>query len=182
MAPAPAPGAFHIANRPRKNRLAAQKPVEFIRHFRGGLVAVPRPLIETFKADGLEIGRDGGVERTGARRLLFDRFVDQHFHSAAKGQRVGQQFEQQDAERIDVAAAVGERRVASRLLGRNVRRRAENPAIRRHRDLPDRPHGQTEVRDVRFATLVHQDVLRFEIAVDYARLVREIQRPADLRA
>ena len=70
---------------------------------------------------------------------------------AAERPLAGQQLVEDDAEAVDVAAAIDPARLAPRLLGRHVGRRAQDLALLGHRDLFRLPLGQAEVHQVRAA-------------------------------
>ncbi len=101
---------------------------------------------------------------------------------AVKRQPAGQQFVEDDAEGIDIAAGVGGVTVAGRLLGRHVRQRAENVAVggrRAGRLRQEIQPGQAEIEDVRPAVGVDEDVARLEIAMTDALPVGMLDRLGD---
>ena len=112
---------------------------------------------------------------------------------ACERSRARQHLEQHAAERPDVRALV--HRLAARLLGAHVRRRAEDHAvtrrrgqvmsvgdvrIARRRTSPFEGFGQTEVEHFHRAVGAHLDVRGLQIAVDDALLVRGFERVGDL--
>ena len=121
-------------------------------------------------------------------RLAEDR-VERRVDAPA-GERVSarEQLVQQNAEREQVAAAIG--RLASNLLRRHIGGRAAHDALftRRDRDhagLVDRVGsrqacGEAEVHDLDVAVLGEHHVGRLQVAVDDAPLVRRFERLGDL--
>ena len=89
----------------------------------------------------------------------------------------GEHLEEHDAQRVDVGLRPD--RVPERLLGRDVVRRAEHPAVGRQPVLVERA-GDPEVRDLRRALDVDEDVLRLDVAVHDVARMRCIERPRDL--
>ena len=89
----------------------------------------------------------------------------------------GEHLVEDDPERVDVGLR-GDL-VAERLLGRDVVGRAEHAAGGGQALRLERA-GDAEVGDLGAALVVDQDVLRLDVAVDEAVLVRALERPADL--
>jgi hypothetical protein len=108
--------------------------------------------------------------------------VQAHLHHRVRRRRLerrpaSDELVQQDSERVDVAPLVGW--VALHLLGRHVRRRAEQRAARGHAGFTDRA-GEPEIADADVPLLVDEHVLRLEIAVDDALRVGGGKPGADL--
>ena len=89
----------------------------------------------------------------------------------------GEHLEEHDAQRVEVGLRPD--RVAERLLGRDVVRRAEHPAVGRQPLLVERA-GDPEVGDLGRALHVDEDVLRLDVAVHDVARVRCAERPRDL--
>ena len=115
----------------------------------------------------LRIGRQLGLvlEGQGEGRVRGER------------QAPGDHLEEDDAEGIDVRAAVGLQ--ALDLLGRHVFGSADDAPLGRDPAGPDGP-GDPEVEDLGVPLLVDHDVARLEVAVDDARVVGFAQAAADL--
>ena len=98
---------------------------------------------------------------------------------ACKRNIAGDHFVQNQAVGIQIRAAV--RRLAFDLLGRHVTRRAQKRAGPGH---PDRAFlerfRQPEIAHEDLVVLIHQEVLRLQIAMDHAFGVRSSQRFGDL--
>ena len=132
--------------------------------------------------------RSGGVvgaQRVHRLRPLAD-VLHQHRRRARRleGEPPGEHLVADDAERVEIAAAV-DLAVARRLLGRHVGRRADRDAgggEPRVRALLDRARD-AEVGHHRAAViLVEQDVVGLDVAVDHAARMRVGERVRDLGA
>ena len=89
----------------------------------------------------------------------------------------GEHLVEHDAERVQVRLTG--HGPAEGLLGRDVVGRAQHPAVRGQSLLVERA-GDPEVRDLRRALLVDQDVLRLHVAVHDVAGVRRPERAGDL--
>ena len=89
----------------------------------------------------------------------------------------GQQLVEDDADRVQVRAGVD--RLALRLLGREVLRRAHDRARLGH--VRGAGAGDAEVGDLDAALVVDEHVLRLEVAVHDTALVREARGAQDLQ-
>jgi hypothetical protein len=89
----------------------------------------------------------------------------------------GEHLEQDDPQGVEVRLARD--RVAHGLLGGDVVRRAQDPAVGREPLLVQGP-GDPEVRDLGRALLVDQDVLGLDVAVDDVARMRASQGAGDL--
>ena len=102
------------------------------------------------------------------------------------GRVAGEQFVEQHAEGVDVAARVDVQRGQLRLLGRHVERRADHLLELRIDRLLDEPPlrrlRHAEINHLRHRLPVvdrHEDVRRLEIAMDDSFLMRVLHRLAD---
>jgi hypothetical protein len=89
----------------------------------------------------------------------------------------GEHLEEDDPQGVQVALARDG--VAERLLGRDVVRGPQDAPVRGELLLVEGA-GDPEVRDLRRALLVHQDVLGLDVAVDDPLRVGGAERPGDL--
>ena len=145
----------------------------------GGLVAIVGLLLQRLRDHGLELAEVHARQHVGEprRRLLEVHRDDLHRIVALGVKRLvcGEQLEQEHAARVEVAARIDAG--AADLLGRHVRRRADDDARRQLRGL--RLLGQareTEVEDLHVIAeadlLPEHDVRGLDVAVDDAELVR----------
>ena len=102
-----------------------------------------------------------------------------------------EQLVKNHAERVDVRAMIRLRGVR-RLLRRHVSRRAQHAVLREARRIRHGNSGSgieagahdardAEVRDLHTACLIQQQVLRLDVAMHDAVVMRELQRLADRR-
>ena len=97
--------------------------------------------------------------------------------SASKG-FPGGHLEDHESQCIDVGSFV--ERAERDLFGRRVMRSADKHTLLGEALLADQA-GETEIREVRFAILIHQDVPGFDVAVENVVFVRGCQRRCELR-
>ncbi len=138
-----------------------------------------RILRERVQHDGVEVRRDRGVERRRRLgRLLHLLERDRHRALAVERDPSGEQLEEDDADGVEVGLTG--HRLALRLLGREVLRGAhDRPGLGHVRGAGQR---DAEVGDLRAVLGVDDHVVRLEVAMDDAALVRELGRAKDLDA
>ena len=152
--------------------------LQLAEHLRSGGVAVGRLLLHRLHGDLLETDRDAGVDLTGTLGgglKLHER--DRDGAVAVKGQSAREHLIEHDADGIDVGLAVGD--VSSRLLGRDVVNRADRLVGHGARRLVGKARD-AEVGHLDGAVLQQHDVLRLDVAVNDAALMRVLQRLEDL--
>ena len=99
------------------------------------------------------------------------------------GQSTGEEFVENDAQRVDIAARVERQGIGGDLLRAHIGECAEQLS---HVGLTGRLHiavghaGQTKIENLGLAVLLHQNVSRFQIAVDDAALMGMLDRFANL--
>ncbi|MEZ5977883.1 MAG: hypothetical protein R3F34_06675 [Planctomycetota bacterium] len=146
----------------------------------------------TERGDVGQRGTEGADARRRSRRLDAQDLVHERVESArqhllgVERLRSGQQLVEQHAERVHVGARVDVDLAEARLLGRHVLRRADDLAELGVRRRPAQlaPHRLRDpevdhLRDRRAVDLLHEDVRRFEVAVDHALAVRVLHGEAD---
>ena len=116
--------------------------------------------------------RGSGRLRLHPHQQLRDRGV------AVEGHRAGDHLVEDQTERVEIDAMV--HLSARHLFRRHVARRAEQLAAARHVGGRGQRLRQAEVRDVRRARVIDQDVVRLQVAVDDAFGVRGGERVGDL--
>ncbi len=122
------------------------------------------------------------IELARTRRLFGKYLHHEHPRIAAERKLAGEQLEEDHAEAVNIASAVGLVAFAARLLGGHVRRSAEHAAVDRERELAGVALGQAKIHDVRLAFEIDHHVARLEIAMDDALLVGIVQGAGDLSA
>ncbi len=136
----------------------------------GGLEATARFQLEQTRAQSHRESGKVVLDRVRRRRIAHDA-LREHFRrrAAAKRQRAGQHLEEDQAERIEIAASVDG--IGARLFGREIFRRADDDAADRDAGRSRRARD-AEIGDARFAVFGHQHVRGFQVAVDDAALMR----------
>ena len=142
--------------------------------------------------DPVERGRQRVVLVAGRRRVfLQDRVHRLDRRIGVERAAAGEHLVEHDAEREDVGAVIDG--LAAHLLGRHVAHRAEHRARARQRTRMGEQGrlglnrgarlgqlGEAEVEDLDAAVARDEDVVRLQVAVDDALLVRGGQAPGDL--
>ncbi len=140
------------------------------------------PPVEVLGGGAVEHGRQRGRDLRTQSLHVGQRLADVlHRHGdlvlALERDLAGEHLEQHDAQRVEVGLA-GDL-VAERLLGGDVVGRAQHAAVGRQALLVERA-GDAEVRHLRAALRVDQDVLGLDVAVDDVALMRDAERARDL--
>ena len=149
VAAAPVPEPLGPADRPRADRLAVQEAPQVVGELLRGRIAAGGRLGHRLQADRLQVARDLVVELARRPRLVLEDLEDQHPPVAAERAFAGQQLVEDDARAVDIAPGVDPVRLAARLLGRHVGRRAQHLAVLGHDGLLGLALGQAEVHQVR---------------------------------
>ncbi|HEY0613301.1 MAG TPA: gephyrin-like molybdotransferase Glp, partial [Candidatus Elarobacter sp.] len=127
-----------------------------------------------------ELRVGGRIERRNRRRRPVAVHVDQCERVVGdEGQRRRQHAEQEDAEGVHVACR--RRRLAARLLRRDVGRGAEHRSRLGQGSGPDHVARQAEVGQLDAILLVEEDVRRLEVAMDEAAVVQMRETGGDSR-
>ena len=165
-APAPHPGASGRRNRPGGNGLAIEPSVQVIRQFSGCRVPPPRLLFQAFQTDHFQVARDLAVEpRRGLGRFLPHGLQGVDNAVAFERRLACQQRIEDRTQAVDIGRRRDRAAAAQRLLRGHVGRGSHDRAGLGQLDALVEPLGQAEIRDVRLALLVQQDVRGFEVAV-----------------
>jgi hypothetical protein len=163
----------------RPSTATIKEPLQVGRQVARGLVTPVRLFRQALERDRFQVFGDVPVQFAGTGRLVVQDLQREHPLRAAERQFARQELEENHAQAVNVAAGVDAMSFAAGLLGRHVRRRAEDLSFERHRQFARVALGQAEVGDVRRSVLVDQDVRRLEVAMDHAMLVRVLQRQRD---
>ncbi len=155
-----------------EHRLAVEPSAEVGREGIGAGVAMGRLLGHRLQADGLQILGDGIIEAARRARVLLADPRQQHLARPRERPRAGQELVEDGAQAVDVRAGVELRRLAPRLLGGHVGRRADHPAVEGERRLGAAALGQPEIGEIDSVVAVDQDIRRLNVAVDDAQAVR----------
>ena len=173
IAPKPFSGAIQNLAGAGMNRLMVQPAVEVRGERSGRYIAAHRILLEALQADRLEIAIDLRVPETRLARLHFEYLPDRlERRPAGKRRLTGQQVIQHGAKTIDVGGGGQLAAIAGGSLRRDVAGGAEKLAGARERALGGENFCEAEIRDVRVAGGIEQDISWLEIAVEDAALVR----------
>jgi hypothetical protein len=108
--------------------------------------------------------------------------MQQHSEVAAEWKLACEELEENDAERVDIAATIGRVGFTLSLLGRHVGRRAHDLAVQCDGHFADFAAGKAEVHEVGLALTVDHDVRWLKVAMDDALLVGVMQRVGDFGA
>jgi len=148
----------------------------------GGTVAPLRIFLHALEADGFEIAVDAAVNGRGALRFVIDDEA-QGLQRRIRAERglAGEQLVKDSAEAIDIDSRRELNAFALGLLGRHVVRRADDLTSDRDVLTSIDTLREAEVRDVRFALGIEQDVIRLHVAMQNAVLMGEVDGARDLR-
>jgi hypothetical protein len=197
------------ARRTCDDRLVAQVAADVRRQLRRGRVAAPPVLLQRLEGDGVEVPPQlasegpsfGGGARppeaadpgTRLRRIHLADLPAELVHATVsqllggERERPGQEFVEDDPQRIDVGPGVDVLRPEVRLLRAHVLRSSDEcPGLGEQRALGEPLSDglrHSEVDDLRLRPVVHlghQDVRRFEVTVNDRLLVGVLNSVADL--
>src|SRR5262249_12286067 len=133
----------------------------------------------TFQAHRLQVAVGGGDVDARRHRLRVQHLLQGVQRRGAKeGRAAGQQVVQNRPEAVNVGGG-RERAGRQRLLGGPVAGGADSGARLRHAAVAADALGEAEVRDVRGAVVVQQDIARLQVAVQQAALVRVVDGVGD---
>ena len=152
-----------------------QIPMQFLADDFRGAVPLSWFALQALRANGGQIARNVLVQTAGIGRIFGQSLVDLHLRIAAERQFAGQQFEQNDTQRIHIGSPVHRLALAARLFRRHVGGSAENLAIDSHCHFFGIAFCQAKIHQMRLALLVDHDIRRFEITVNHAVTVGELQ-------
>ena len=155
------------------------------RQIGGRGVAAGLVFLERFGDDGLDVTAIGPVDRAEGCRVVLHNCPCRLVYVACDVVRqvTGEQFVEDDTQRVDVAADVEVKRIREDLLRTHIRERSDELA---DVGLPCRMRvavgdpGNAKIQNLRLPALVHEDVARFQIAMNDAALVRVVNGVADL--
>src|SRR5581483_7899986 len=178
----------HAAHRPFRGQVVGgdvDRPghvglLEVGQEILGRLVTVLGVAAHGGEHDGLQFGGHVGPQRSdGDRRPLQVTLHDRHPIVAPERDAPGQELVEHHAEGVDVTALVTP--VPLDLLRAHVVGGAEALAQVAPREPARSPQqGGAEVEDLERAVVLHQDVLRLEVAMDDAAIVEVDERPGQL--
>ena len=174
--------------RPRQDRLARRPPRELGLHLNRRRIAIARPLLQTLRRDR---GQGAGIDGRDATRLasrplhrprgcrhrIAEDLCGLHRRPAAEvvGEPAGDDLMEHEAEGVDVRTGVDIAVIDTQLFRAHVPQRAYHVARAGHRGvivtIRVGRSGHTEVDHLGLAHPVHQDVARFEVAMDHALLM-----------
>ena len=162
------------------DRFAAAKMFEIFGEFVGAGVTVAGVFFEAFEADRLQVAVNGRVDRPRFRRRRLAHLLhDRQGMTPLEGQAAGELLKQNGAEREQIGGDA-QLRFATRLLGGHVRRRADRIArLGEGHGAIERP-GDAKIGDKRFPGIVHENVVRLQVAVQDPALMGVMHRPGDL--
>ncbi len=184
-----------------RDGLARQEPADVRGHVRGGLIPLLGQTRHRLRNDGLDIAPQRSHHAAQALGRFFEHDLDRGVDGPVgrvERQRRAEQLERDHADGVNVAANIRDGGLALRLLGAQVRNRADDLArLRAERDrvgfLGKARHAEIEhlwldagrqharVRSVGVRGRLHEDVVGLEIAMDDALLVRVMHRVAHPR-
>src|SRR5262245_58672326 len=95
----------------------------------------------------------------------------------------GEKLVENHAEGIDIAARIEFEWIGKDLFGAHISQRPDNLSdvgLQRRLGVTVRDARYSEIENLRLSVLVHQNVARFEVAMDQAPLVRMVDRVTHL--
>ena len=154
------------------------KFVDVVQHLRCRLIALIRILLHGAHHNVLQAFGDVGIDRARQGRLALNLF-DGHRNQRVrlKGQLAGEHLKHHDAQRIDVAAGIGEG--AAGLLGADVVHRADSLVGDGLGGAAGKA-GDAKIGDLDRPVGEQHDILGLDVPVDDSLVVRMLQRPQNL--
>ena len=163
-----------------------EKRIDVVGQIPRGLVAPLAILLHRGADDGLDIPAQGSVNRTEPGRFLIQHQSGSLGHGYAGnvvGQRIAQQFIQNHAQAVDVAADVEIMRIGLNLLRAHVLNGADELAHvglkGGNRQVGISGPGHPEIDDLHVPGRIRQNIGGFEVAMDDAFLMPVMHRIAD---
>ena len=179
ITPAPPPGHAKKADAAGQDGFAAEDAVQVVGQRLGRRIARVRLLLEAFQADRFQVERQPALQPTGRHRVLKTHLLERIDRGRAPKRRAaGQQLVKDRTERIYVRRRPHFVRFSLGLLGRHVRRRAQDRA--RGGQVARLQLGQTEVGDLGRVVRGEQDVRRLQVPVDDAQPMSRLDGPGKL--
>jgi hypothetical protein len=126
FAPAPTPHLADVPRRPGQNRPVLQEPRQLLAQDLGGRVAPLGFLLEALQADGLEVTRHTGIQKSQRQRFLIQHLpqgICQVFPD--KRRSPGQELVKDASQGVDVAPASNPPPLTRSLFGRHEAGRAQ---------------------------------------------------------
>ena len=179
----PHPEPHDRADRPGRDRLAAEPAVEVVGQRLGRGVAAPRVLLQALQADHLQVARAAaGCSRDGRlrRAVRGPARASRAPSRRANGARPVSSGVEDRPQAVDVGGRRDRAAAPDGLLGGHVGGRAQDRAGDGQARVGLDPLGQAEVGDVGLALGVEQDVGRLQVAVQDAALVGVVDGLGDL--
>ena len=165
----------------REDGLVAQEAPQVVAQLGGGGVAALGPLLERLRADQRQLERHAGAQGARVGRVVAQDVLHDRAHVVAReGALEGQALVERDAQAEHVARGAHGPVLRGDLLRARVEVRADELAGARERGDVGQLR-QPEVRQLRRAVGLDQDVLRLDVAVHDARLVGDVQRVGEPR-
>src|SRR6266567_3679909 len=164
--------------------LIPQMPPEIRGEIRRAWVASALVFFEGFRRDGLQIAAEFAAHGPEWIRLLLGNDVDgfRHMPSTLVGHTTGEQFVQDQAQGIYVAARIELCRIRPDLLGTHVRQCPDKfSKVRSAGDLciAIGDARDAKIQDFRLPCFIDQDVARLQIAMNNAAVVSMLRCLAD---
>ena len=176
FAPTPAHTPRHRSCRPGLRGFVPEKSLQVRGQFARAAVTLARRLPQALQAHRRQVHRHRRIQQPRRQRLLLQH-LRQRLRRARPDKRrpAREQMEQQRPQPIHIRRRA-HRPAAFGLLRRHVAGGSQNLPRQRQRTLLIHRPGQPEIRHVRLALGVEQDIRGFDIPMEHALLVRVLHR------